>query len=158
MALWSGDHPDRPERSGAQRGRVAEDGEAYGHPDQRRQHHGDGLRQPRQQHGAAAISAAKAALRQVKTVWPRRTYSSIGITPMIGQNDTAGEVLTPAQAKHLVSWEKASKVGRLSFWSLNRDQQCAGSPGGAQDGCSGTTESARQFTRILLGLTGPRTG
>ena len=102
--------------------------------------------------GAAAISAAKAALRQVKTVWPRRTYSSIGITPMIGQNDTAGEVLTPAQAKHLVSWAKASKVGWLSFWSLNRDQQCAGSPGGAQDGCSGTTQSARQFTRIFLGL------
>ena len=102
--------------------------------------------------GATAISAAKGALKQVKTVWSTWTYAKLGVTPMIGQNDSAGEKLTTAQAKSLVTWAKTNGIGWLAFWSLNRDQQCAGSPTGAQDNCSGTTQTARQFTKIFLGL------
>lgn len=101
--------------------------------------------------GAAAISAAKGALKQIKTVWSTWTYAKLGITPMIGQNDSAGEVLTTTQAKSLVTWAKTNGIGWLAFWSLNRDQQCTGSPTEAQDNCSGTPQSARQFTKILLG-------
>jgi chitinase len=101
--------------------------------------------------GTTAIAAAQGALRQIRTVWPRFSYARLGITPMIGQNDSAGEVLTTAQAKTLVSWATSHGIRLLAFWSLNRDQQCAGSPTGAQDSCSGTTQTGRQFTRIFLG-------
>jgi chitinase len=103
--------------------------------------------------GAAAISSAKGTLTQVKRIWSSYTYANIGITPMIGQNDTPGEGLTTTQAKAIVSFAKTNHVGWLAFWSLNRDQQCpAGTSREAQDGCSGTTQTARQFTRIFLGL------
>ena len=102
--------------------------------------------------GTTAISAAKGALAQIKTVSSTWTYAKLGITPMIGRNDSAGEVLTTAQAKSLVTWAKTNGIGWLAFWSLNRDQQCTGSPTTAQDSCSGTTQSARQFTKVFLGL------
>jgi chitinase len=102
--------------------------------------------------GATAIAAAKGALTQIQTVWPTFTYAKLGITPMIGQNDSAGEVLTIAQAKNLVAWSKTNGIGWLAFWSLNRDLQCTGSPTKAQDNCSGTTQTARQFTKVFLGL------
>ena len=102
--------------------------------------------------GATAISAAKGALKQVKTVWSTWTYAKLGVTPMIGQNDSASKLCTTAQAKSLVTWAKTNGIGWLAFWSLNRDQQCAGSPTAAQDNCSGTTQTARQFTKIFLGL------
>ncbi len=41
---------------------------------------------------------------------------------MIGPNDTPGETFSLADAKTVVAFAKANGVGRLSFWSLNRDQ------------------------------------
>jgi chitinase len=102
--------------------------------------------------GATAISAAKGALSQIKTVVSTWTYAKLGITPMIGRNDSPGEVLTIAQAKNLLAWAKTNGVGWLAFWSLNRDQQCTGTTTTAQDNCSGTLQTARQFTKVFLGL------
>jgi hypothetical protein len=78
--------------------------------------------QPVADMGAVAISAAKRTVAQVKTIWPAMSYRNLGITPMIGLNDTPGETFTLANAQALVAFAKASGVGRLSFWSLNRDQ------------------------------------
>lgn len=63
--------------------------------------------------GAAAISAATAVRKQ--------TGKNIGITPMIGVNDT-GEIFNLDSARHVKEFaDYTSWVKRLSFWSVNRD-------------------------------------
>lgn len=46
----------------------------------------------------------------------------IGITPMIGMNDVQSEIFDQREARELLAWSERG-IGRLSFWSLNRDQQ-----------------------------------
>lgn len=52
------------------------------------------------------------------------TWCRLGLTPMIGQNDTAGEIFTLADAASLNQYAKSKGIGRLSLWSLNRDRTC----------------------------------
>lgn len=54
-----------------------------------------------------------------KTLW-----SKIGVTPMIGQNDTPGEVFSLKAASAINAFALGNGLGRVSMWSLNRDQTC----------------------------------
>jgi chitinase len=87
------------------------------------------------------------------TVWRK-----IGLTPMIGQNDVAGEIFTLKDAQELSSYASAKGVGRLSMWSLNRDRTCSPNfPDVKQvsDGCSGVDQGGSTFAAILgAGVTG----
>ncbi len=49
----------------------------------------------------------------------------VGVTPMIGLNDLTTEVFDQQEARELLAFAEAHDIGRLSFWSLNRDQQNA---------------------------------
>ena len=102
--------------------------------------------------GAAAISATKATLSVAQGVWPSYSYANIGITPMIGQNDQSGEIFTAADARNVVSFASANGVGRLAFWSIGRDQACAGGAGGgASPNCSSIAQNSLDFTSIFNG-------
>ncbi|KND03120.1 uncharacterized protein SPPG_02180 [Spizellomyces punctatus DAOM BR117] len=75
--------------------------------------------------GGYAISAAQATYAQAQAAG--LTTSKIGVTPMIGQNDVAGEVFRLEDAKQLVDWAKSvSWVAEISMWSVNRDTSKAG--------------------------------
>jgi hypothetical protein len=80
--------------------------------------------------GIYAVEAAQNTLSFVNTIWPGDTYANIGVTPMIGQNDDSAEVFTEADAQTLVSFASANGLGRLAFWSVDRDQPCGGSASG----------------------------
>lgn len=105
--------------------------------------------------GAAAVSAAEVSLTQLQSVWPTSTYANLGITPMIGQNDSAGEITTLDDARTIVSFAASNGVGRLAFWSLNRDQQCGRSDDrahkAARNNCSGVKQAPLAFTHAFLG-------
>jgi chitinase len=101
--------------------------------------------------GATAVQAAQDTLPQLQSLWPSSTYADLGITPMIGQNDSAGEVTGLDDARTIVQFADANGVGRLAFWSLNRDQECSQSLDGARDDCSGVDQTPLQFTSIFLG-------
>ncbi|MFE6690193.1 lysozyme [Streptomyces sp. NPDC057743] len=73
--------------------------------------------------GAAAISAGKATLAQMKSVDSSYTYANLGITPMIGVNDD-GSTFSLANAASVASWAASNGVGRMSYWSVSRDQAC----------------------------------
>ncbi|MBO0881849.1 MAG: hypothetical protein J2P17_16215 [Mycobacterium sp.] len=104
--------------------------------------------------GAAAISAAQGTVSIARNIWPGFGYASLGITPMIGQNDQAGEIFTLANAQSLVSFANSNGVGRLAFWSVGRDQPCpGGAGGGASPNCSSISQSTLQFTGIFNGST-----
>ncbi len=97
-----------------------------------------------------AESSAKGTLSQVRSLWPTTTYANIGITPMIGQNNSAGEIFTTADAKKLRKFAKSNGVGRLGFWSINRDQACPTPGGPAQSSCSSVAQKTLAFTKAFL--------
>jgi chitinase len=98
---------------------------------------------------AAARTAAAGTLSAAKAAGINATYANIGITPMIGNNDSAGEVVSLQNARDIVSWARSNGIGRLAFWSIGRDQPCAG--GGVSPNCSGLGGSALDFTKVFTG-------
>jgi len=84
-------------------------------------------------------------------------WRRIGATPMIGLNDVAGDVFTIQDAHALAGFARKVDLGRLSFWSANRDVEC----GAAVDDervsntCSGVKQEPLEFTEVLAG-SGPR--
>jgi chitinase len=104
--------------------------------------------QGNQDMGQAAINAAQATLAQMRSVDSSYTYANVGITPMIGVNDD-GSTFTLANAATVESWAAANGVGRLSFWSINRDTSCSASSGihpDASSTCSGVSQNQLAFT------------
>jgi chitinase len=99
--------------------------------------------------GKTAIRVATDALRQLRHYFPHSTYRNIGITPMIGHNDVYSEVFTTADAHRLVRFARTHHVGRLAFWSLNRDQRCTTPQTTAQFDCSGIAQGSLAFTHIF---------
>ncbi|KAI9006014.1 glycoside hydrolase superfamily [Gaertneriomyces semiglobifer] len=74
--------------------------------------------------GSYAIQAAEATKAQAESVG---LASRIGITPMIGQNDVAGEIFRAVDGQTLVTWAlERDWVVELSFWSINRDVSAFG--------------------------------
>jgi hypothetical protein len=97
--------------------------------------------------GQDAIDAAEATESQIQAAG---LSSTVGITPMIGVNDTNTEIFTLADAQQLLSYASSpSYISRISFWSLGRDNgSCAGA-GFASPSCSGLTQSSFQFTETF---------
>ncbi len=102
--------------------------------------------------GSAATEAAADTEAQIKAAG---LSSTVGITPMIGQNDTSGEIFTLADATTVVDFAEAnSYVTRLAYWSVGRDNgSCAGDTS-ASPSCSGISQSTYQFAGIFEGFGG----
>lgn len=85
-----------------------------------------------------------------------KLWQLLGVTVMIGQNDLAGERFTVADAEGLRAFARHNGIGRLSMWSINRDQQCAAGYGAAvlSNTCSGTSQSSLEFSDVFGHLTG----
>ncbi len=98
----------------------------------------------------AAVSAAQAARSWLNANGFSGTQ--LGITPMIGQNDSAGEIFTTSNASSLVSWANSNGVTLLAFWSVGRDN--GGCPGQttASATCSGVSQTNFQFSSIFHGF------
>jgi hypothetical protein len=47
-------------------------------------------------------------------------------------------------------WARSHGLGRLAFWSVNRDRPCPG--GGVVSNCSGISQNNWDFTRITAGF------
>jgi chitinase len=82
--------------------------------------------------GARAISAATGTFNQIKAIFTGKTdaqlWAMIGVTPMIGVNDTQSEVFRQADATQLTTFAQQNGLGLLSFWAMQRDM-----PGGGSD-------------------------
>ncbi|KJK43230.1 carbohydrate-binding protein [Lentzea aerocolonigenes] len=106
--------------------------------------------------GDAMVAASNATLGQMRAIWPSKSdaqlKASLGLTPMIGRNDT-GMTTTQADARKVVDYAKANHVGRIAFWSAGRDNgSCAG--GGVSPTCSGISQSTWEFTNMFKAYTG----
>ncbi|MEA9983973.1 MULTISPECIES: chitinase [Subtercola] len=79
-------------------------------------------------------------------------WAKLGATPMIGQNDVAGEVFTLADAAQLNAFGQLKQLGRLSAWSLNRDRSCGPNYldlATVSNQCSGVDQGSTTFAEVL---------
>ncbi len=96
--------------------------------------------------GPNATSAAGGAMAQLKSLGMN---SMIGITPMIGVQDSPGETFTLDDAQVVVNYALANteKIALLSFWSIGRDNgSCSAT---VSPLCSGIPQKDWEFTRIF---------
>ncbi|MBS2033190.1 MAG: chitinase [Deltaproteobacteria bacterium] len=76
--------------------------------------------------GTYATQALTATQAQLKANIPGLSdgaaWAMLGATPMIGQNDTTGEIFTLTDAQTLLDFAQQNQIGLLSFWSIQRDR------------------------------------
>jgi hypothetical protein len=81
---------------------------------------------PGNQMGQNAVNAANSLHSQLQSLYPSKTsaqlWSMVGITPMNGANDVAGETFTTADAQTVLSFAQQNSITELAMWSVNRDQ------------------------------------
>jgi Glycosyl hydrolases family 18 len=104
--------------------------------------------------GAYAIQAAQSTHDQLRDIYPSKSdaelWAMVGATPMIGVNDETDEVFGLADARLLVGWANKQHVGRLAFWSANRDHPCPGGPKDSVDNnCSSIEQDDWAFSKIF---------
>jgi chitinase len=84
-------------------------------------------------------------------------WSRVGITPMIGQNDTPGEVFDIGDAERVNTFARGVGVGLLSMWSANRDSTCKRPLpvviAVVQTSCSGIDQEGISFASVLADKT-----
>lgn len=71
--------------------------------------------------GDYAVSAATAAEGQLEGVLGGDAWGKLGITPMIGPNDTPGETFTTDDAQQVVDLANQHHVAMLAFWEMGND-------------------------------------
>jgi chitinase len=112
----------------------------------------------------ATGDALRASSRQLDAVYRRAglrlsqrdVWRKLGMTPMIGQNDTPLDRVTVGDAKKLIKLSKELGLGRVSMWSLNRDSRCGAQldPGIVSSNCSGVEQKPLAFTYVFDQLPG----
>jgi chitinase len=109
---------------------------------------------------AASIEALESTHKQVAQLYDdsgrhltsAQVWRRIGATPMLGQNDIAGEVFGLRDAEQLHEFASENRLGRISMWSLNRDRACSGNYPDVSivsDSCSGVDQAESAFSATL---------
>jgi hypothetical protein len=78
----------------------------------------------------------------------KEIWAMIGITPMIGQNDTPDEVVWQQDAEEIVQFAKEHGISMLAMWSANRDNGDKRDPN-ASPSHSGVPQTLFEFTKIF---------
>ncbi|AHH94393.1 chitinase [Kutzneria albida] len=110
---------------------------------------------PESDMGARVIESARSTQKQLKQVYPElsdaQAFKKLGITPMLGVNDTQTEVFSQANAKAVVAFANAQHVGYLGYWEQTRD---ANACTGALFQCTNIAQQPFEFAKIFAGFTG----
>ncbi len=109
---------------------------------------------------ASTTRQLDAAYRRVgRTLEPDSIAAQIGVTPMIGQNDVAGEIFELDDAEWLLHHVEDAGLGRVSMWSANRDQPCGAQVdlGQVSNVCSGVDQEPFEFAFQFGALPGRAT-
>jgi chitinase len=109
---------------------------------------------------AATESALNATWQQLfrslsdsgQTLTDHEVWQMLGATPMIGQNDVPGEVFTTDDAAWLTAFARDNHLGRISFWSANRDIACGPevTDSRVSNTCSSVAQDPLEFVTTFL--------
>ena len=106
--------------------------------------------------GDLAIQAAQSTHDQLAALYPGKTdaqlWAMVGVTPMIGINDDNQEIFTTADAAKLVAFADGKGLGRLAFWSANRDAPCPSPTQWTSNTCSGVSDGQWAFSQAFEGF------
>jgi chitinase len=76
--------------------------------------------------GQNAVDAGNSLFGQLQSLYPQKSaaqlWGMIGLTPMTGANDVAGETFTLADAQTVLSFAQQHQIGEIAMWSVNRDE------------------------------------
>jgi chitodextrinase len=119
--------------------------------------------------GDLAIQAAQSTHDQLATLYSGKSdsqlWAMVGVTPMIGINDDNQEIFTTADAAKLTAFANSKGLGRLAFWSANRDAPCPAPTQWTSNTCSGVPDPQWAFSKAFeafpssgTGSSGPGTG
>ncbi|WP_370947324.1 cellulose binding domain-containing protein [Amycolatopsis sp. cg5] len=90
---------------------------------------------------------------QLKTLRPdlddNGVYARTGLILMNGHTDQPSELFTQDTFRTLLGYVQAHKLGRFSFWALNRDRVCTGNVGWADGKCSSVSQQPYDFAKII---------
>ena len=90
--------------------------------------------------------------------WGLKTAAEVNqhmsLTPMIGQNDSNGEVTTKNDMMKLAHYEAINQMARMSDWSLTRDNNSAAGSSHATYSGSGEYQDPYEFSNIILNTFG----
>ncbi|HZZ12079.1 MAG TPA: chitinase [Paraburkholderia sp.] len=98
------------------------------------------------------LDAAYKAIGQTKT--NAQLWQLVGVTPMIGMNDTQGETFTAANAKSLLSFAQTNNLGLLANWSVGRDKSCPNNGAYTAADCSGVVQKPYDFANTFRQVNG----
>lgn len=100
-----------------------------------------------------AMNAQNGFHDQLQKVYPSLSSTQIwglqGFSLMNGHTDTA-EHFTQADFQTLLNFAKSHGMGRYTYWSVNRDRQCAGNADILSGSCSGVAQNDWDFTRFTV--------
>jgi chitodextrinase len=100
--------------------------------------------------GQMGLSAQQAASNTHNQVVAAGLTASIGVTPMIGINDTNTEIFQLNDATSLLNFANAnSYITRIAMWSVARDNGSCAGQGFASPVCSGISQSNWAFANIF---------
>lgn len=94
-----------------------------------------------------AADGLKDSVRSAYGYTDDEAYRHSGISSMNGITDN-NETVTTADFQAITDYASQHHLARLTFWSVNRDRPCPGSYPN-DDTCSGVTQDAWQFSKIL---------
>lgn len=99
--------------------------------------------------------SARALHDQLAQLYPDKSdtelWGMIGITSMIGDNDTSSEIVYQGDAENILNFAKTNKVHMLAMWSSNRDNDNGGALGASPTN-SGIPQKPFEFTKIFDGI------
>lgn len=106
---------------------------------------------------AVSVSAATGLANTIANAYGISTATAFqhsGISTMNGLTDDVGATVSLSDFTTIRAFADANHLGRLTFWSLNRDRACAGSTATAGSNCSGVAQTDYEFTNIFAGFVG----
>ncbi|HWF32590.1 MAG TPA: chitinase [Solirubrobacteraceae bacterium] len=101
--------------------------------------------------GQTSIRAAEGLEREVAIrygVSSALAYERVGISSMNGTTDESDETVSAANFHAMLTFAQQHHLGRLTFWSVNRDRPCA-AKGAESDACSGIEQQPYEFSDLL---------
>ncbi|MFF2629772.1 chitinase [Kitasatospora griseola] len=106
--------------------------------------------------GSVSTKAADGLMNAVASAYgydSATAYRHIGISSMNGRTDESDETVSTADFTTILNYAKSHHLARFTFWAVNRDRPC---PSGtsAGDTCSGISQSAYAFTKVVASYHG----
>lgn len=104
--------------------------------------------------GAKAVAAAKSTQAQVKSVLglsDAAAWKKIGVTPMLGVNDSGNEIFYQKDARTLIDFARTVHLGMLSFWEQGRDANACNGP---LYKCTNISQQPYEFSKLFASYSG----